>query len=96
MLSGNRNKELALLEQAALNIVNIVKTLRRMERVPMSYILSRVPGKTIVERAETVGVSRQAFYHWLHGRSRPSLQQAEKLAELTGIPLGDITAIEEE
>lgn len=95
MLNANRNKELQLLEQAALNIVNIVKTLRRMERVPMSYILSKVPGETIVERAAAVGVSRQAYYHWIHGRSRPSIQQAEKLAELTGIPLGDITHIEE-
>lgn len=90
MINGNRNRELDLLAQAAENIVKIVKDLKRMELVPMSYVMSKVPGETIVEKAANVGVSRQTYYYWVQGRSRPSLPQAERLAELTGIPIGDI------
>jgi DNA-binding XRE family transcriptional regulator len=92
----SRTAELLLLEQAAEKIQNIVKSLRRMDLVPMSYILARVPGETVVEKSAAIGVSRQTYYYWLHGRSRPSQPQAEKLAELTGIPVGDIMTVEEE
>lgn len=92
MTTGLRDRELAQLEQSIVNIMEIVKKLKRMQRIPMSYILSKVPGNTIVERAENVGVTRQAYYHWIHGRSLPSLEQAERIAELTGIPIGDIAS----
>lgn len=90
MATTNRDRELIKLEQAVVNVMERVKNLRRMQRIPMSYILSKVPGDTIAERAENVGVTRQAYYYWIHGRSLPSEQQAERLAELTGIPIGDI------
>jgi DNA-binding XRE family transcriptional regulator len=90
MINGNRNKELALLEQAAVNILNIVKELKRADLVPMSFIMSKVPGETIAEKVANVGVSRQTYYFWVQGRSRPSRIQAERLAKLTGIPVSDI------
>lgn len=88
-----RDTELLQLEEAAGTIMNIIKKLRRMELVPMSYILSKVPGDTIREKVENVGVSRQTYYYWIQGRSRPSLPQAERLAELTGIPIRAIMSV---
>ena len=81
------------MEQALDQIKEMVQSLRGMELVPMSYILNKVPGETIMEKAEAVGVSRQTYYYWIHGRSRPSPQQAERLAELTGVPMADIMTI---
>ena len=98
MTKGNRIKELALrakLEATAIELANIVKELRRVDLVPMSYVMSKVPGETIIEKMEKIGVSRQTYYFWMRGRSRPSPRQAERLAELTGIPIGDIRLLEE-
>ena len=92
MIDVNRTKELVKLEQAAENILNIVRDMRRMELVPMSYVMSKVPGETIVEKMAKIGVSRQTYYYWMQGRSRPSQRQADRLAELTGIPAVDISA----
>jgi transcriptional regulator with XRE-family HTH domain len=64
--------------------------LDRNERPKLTYVLSKVPGNPITEKAETIGVSRQTYYYWTQGQSRPSLPQAERLAALTGIPVGDI------
>ena len=95
MVNDSKFKELALrarLEASAADILSIVKELRQMSLVPMTYIMSRVPGETMVEKVENVGVSRQTYYYLVQGRSRPSLPQAERLSELTGIPLADIRA----
>jgi DNA-binding XRE family transcriptional regulator len=89
-----RSVELKQLAQAAKTIDKAVKLLQRMESIPMSYVLSKVPGATIVDRSEALGVSRQTYYFWMQGRSRPSLPQAERLAELTGITVEDIMSAE--
>lgn len=86
----NLAKELLQLEGAAETIKDVVKLLKRLELMPMSFILGRIPGHTITERAARVGISRQTYYYWLQGRSRPSPAQAEKLAEITGVPVADI------
>ena len=93
MAKSDRKKELVLrakVQQTAIDLAKLVKELREIDLVPMSYIMSKVPGETIIEKMEKVGVSRQTYYFWMQGRSRPSLRQAERLAELTGIPVGDI------
>jgi DNA-binding XRE family transcriptional regulator len=90
MIDLEQRKGLALLEQAAVNIMEIVKNIRQLELLPMSEIMAKVPGATVVEKAAEIGVSRQTCYYWLQGRSRPSLEQAERIAELTGISVHDI------
>lgn len=57
---------------------------------PMAHILARVPGESVSARARLLGVSRQTYYGWLNGRWRPNIQQAKKIAEVTGIPAGEI------
>ena len=86
----SRSKELVLLEQAAVHIMDTVKALRLLELVPMDYVMSKVPGETVAEKVEKVGVSRQTYYYWLQGRSRPSLRQAQRLTKLTSIPTTSI------
>ena len=58
--------------------------------LPIQEVLDRVPGRFVVDKAASVGVSRQSFYAWLHGISRPSLRQAKQLAKLTGYSVDDI------
>jgi len=57
---------------------------------PMSTILARVPGKSVIEKARAAGVSRQSFYSWLKGETRPSGAQAQVLAKLTGYSVEEI------
>jgi transcriptional regulator with XRE-family HTH domain len=61
-----------------------VTQIRDRLRLPMSAVLERVPGDTVIERAKSIGVTRQAYYAWLKGSSRPSRKQARRLAFLTG------------
>lgn len=83
-------RELLQLEENADEIKDVIKLLHRMELLPMASILERVPGETVTDKAHRVGISRQTYYYWLQGRSRPSLEVAERLAKLTGIPLRSI------
>lgn len=61
-------------------------------RRPMTDILKKVPGKTVADKARLCEVSRQAYYNWIRGLSRPTGKQAEKISLLTGIPVDDISA----
>ncbi|HEY2530302.1 MAG TPA: hypothetical protein VGJ20_20590 [Xanthobacteraceae bacterium] len=56
----------------------------RLTATPMSIILEKVPGASVIEKAKRVGVSRQTFYYWLSGVTRPNIKQARRLATLTG------------
>jgi transcriptional regulator with XRE-family HTH domain len=79
-------RELMTLEKSVGNIKDVIKLLRRMDLTPMDYVLELVPGETVTEKSNLIGVTRQTYYHWLNGRSRPSIQQAKRLSKLTGIP----------
>ena len=59
-------------------------------RLPMSDVLAKVPGKSVIERAAVIGVSRQTYYAWVRGASRPNTKLAKKIAALTKIPWQDI------
>ena len=59
-------------------------------RYPMTTILAKVPGDTLKERAERIGVSRQTMYVWAHEKFRPSLEQAVIISDLTDIPVWQI------
>jgi DNA-binding XRE family transcriptional regulator len=83
-------KHLLKLEEAAEIIRDAIRLLKKRELVPMTFILSKVPGDTITEKAEVCGVSRQTYYYWLQGRSRPAWDQAVRLASITGVPVADI------
>jgi DNA-binding XRE family transcriptional regulator len=65
-------------------------------RWPMADILAHVAGKTIAERAKMIGVSRQTYYQWLWEEVRPYGAEAQRLAELSGVPLAIISARAEE
>jgi len=64
--------------------------IRERFMLPMADVLNRIPGKTITQKAAACGVSRQAFYAWQRGVSRPNTKQAERLSELTGYDTEDI------
>lgn len=59
-------------------------------RLPMSVILDKVPGKSIQEKIDKIGVPRQTWYSWRAGDCRPNMQSAKKLARLTGYSVKEI------
>jgi hypothetical protein len=77
------DKIMAMKPDAA--VMAAMQQVRGMIKLPMSEVLIKVPGSTVVDKARVVGVSRQAWYAWKRGESRPNPQQADRLAELTGI-----------
>lgn len=62
--------------------------------LPMKDVLARLPVQKRTEQAKLLGCARQSLYDWVNERSRPNLQQAEKLAKLTGLSVKDIRARE--
>jgi transcriptional regulator with XRE-family HTH domain len=61
--------------------------------LPMAEVLSKVPGRTIKERARSIGVTRQAWYQWLDGTARPSAKRAKQLERITGYPADEIRGL---
>jgi DNA-binding transcriptional regulator YiaG len=62
----------------------------RLNAMPMSDILAKMPGDTISAKARTLGVSRQTIHYWLNGETRPDDVQARKLEKLTGFSVAVI------
>lgn len=59
-------------------------------RYPMKDILDKIPGQTLKERAEAVGVSRQTMYVWANECFRPQVELATRISNLTGVPVWQI------
>ena len=68
--------------------------LQRQLTIPMSEILEKVPGKTIGDKIKLLGITRQAWYQWMNGTSRPSQKRAEHLHKLTGYSVSEIRALD--
>jgi hypothetical protein len=69
----------------------IEKVQRLLTVVPMAVVLQQVlPGEPVAAKAKAVGVSRQTFYYWLQGVTRPNKKQAQKLAKLTDFSVDEI------
>lgn len=64
-------------------------------RYPLAAILAKVPGETLAERARMIGVSRQTMYVWAQERFRPGKEPAAVISKLTGIPVDQITELQE-
>ena len=71
-------------------IAERAKRLRTQLRYSMESILKKVPGDTVTEKAAACGVSRQAYYAWCNGISRPSLPQAKILSKMVGLTVEQI------
>jgi hypothetical protein len=78
-----RDTEDAGLRARALQLIDRMK-------LPMSSVLAKVPGDTVVEKADRIGITRQAYYLWLRGIARPNTKQSKRLAKLTGYKAIDI------
>jgi len=95
---ADRHKEaLRLVDRLiALNIPDAgaavyVRKLRERFKLPMSIVLDKLyPDLTIVDKAERLGVTRQAYYGWLYGTSRPNAKLSKRIAALTGFNWVDI------
>lgn len=73
-------------------VIALATEIRDRLKKPMADILAKVPGDTVAEKAAACGVSRQAYYAWLRGVSRPVGDPAKRIAKLTGIAEEAITA----
>jgi DNA-binding transcriptional regulator YiaG len=75
-----------------LSVLHAAAELRNRILHPMSDILEMIPAKSLSERARKIGVSRQTYYDWMVGKSRPNKIKAKRLSMLTGIPVEEIRA----
>jgi transcriptional regulator with XRE-family HTH domain len=64
--------------------------MRGRMRLPMTEVLAELGDFSVIEKAQRLGVSRQAVYGWLDGTSRPGPRMARKLARLTGFDADEI------
>jgi hypothetical protein len=53
--------------------------------LPMSAVLDKVPGESVLEKTKLLGISRNTWYCWYRGDIRPNKLQAAKLERLTGV-----------
>jgi hypothetical protein len=68
-----------------------LKLQRMMEVTPMWIILDQVrPGDPVAAKAKAIGVSRQTYYYWMNGTTRPNKKMAKKLASLTEFSVEEI------
>jgi transcriptional regulator with XRE-family HTH domain len=74
------------------------KMRNRLAATPMAVILAEVPpaGGSVIEKAKKLGVSRQTYYYWLDGTTRPNIIMARKIHRLTGIEIDKIRGREGE
>jgi transcriptional regulator with XRE-family HTH domain len=89
MKQENRNEALKLVRQLSKlspdpGVLQVLSQVQGWIKMPMAEVLAKVPGHNVTEQCRLVGVSRQAWYAWQRGESRPNPQQAKRLAELTG------------
>jgi DNA-binding XRE family transcriptional regulator len=97
---AERQKEALKLVERLIELEPDVGTLqyackmRERLKLPMSVVLDKLgqvyPELTVIERAEKLGVTRQAYYGYINGLSRPNARVAKKLAALTGFDANDI------
>jgi DNA-binding XRE family transcriptional regulator len=76
-------------------LANDLRAVAHKLRYPMAAILAKVPGDTLAARARAIGVSRQTMYVWAQEKFRPSTEQAQTIAELTGVPIEQIRDYQE-
>ena len=50
----------------------------------------RLGATTDAEKAELIGVDRVTMWRWRNGHLTPSLNRAMAIADLFGVPLGDL------
>ena len=57
----------------------------------MTVILAQVEGDSIAAKIDAIGIkSRQTYYYWRDGATRPSKKWAKRLAKLTGFSVDEI------
>lgn len=71
--------------------MHYARKMRERLRLPMSVVLEKLyPELSVVEKSERLGVTRQAYYGWINGISRPNAKLSKKMAALTGYSAEDI------
>jgi hypothetical protein len=68
-----------------------MKVQRLLTAVPMAAVLDQIrPGDPVAVKAKALGVSRQTYYYWLNGTTRPNKKQAKRLASMTEFTADEI------
>lgn len=80
--------------QALRTLSKLKARLALRKATPMSIILAKVPGKTVIDRAKALGVARQTYYDWVNEKARPNKLQAKKLHDVTGFSIKEIRGTE--
>ena len=68
-----------------------MKVQRLLTATPMTVILASLwPERSNIAKADALGVSKQTFYYWLDGTTRPNMKAAKKIARLTDYSVAEI------
>jgi DNA-binding XRE family transcriptional regulator len=65
---------------------------QKLHQKPLKPIIAKINAPTWKARAKLIGVSRQAMWRWFKepgapGSARPNIDQATRIAKLTGVPV---------
>lgn len=69
------------------------RKLRAQASLPMEKVMAKVPGDSIIAKADYLKVTRQTVYAWMDGTMRPNLKRARQLAKVTGYTVEQIRAL---
>lgn len=98
MFMENRKRVLDLAERATHATDRAIqrdarRMLARINAMPMSEILAKVPGDNMTQKAARIGVSKTAIWYWHHGYNRPRNKAAKRISQLTGLGVAEIRGL---
>lgn len=60
-------------------------------KLPMTVVLEKLwPDLPVRKKVKRLGVTRQAYYHWINGLARPDIDMCKLIARHTGFAAKDI------
>lgn len=95
-VQSDRDMLIAAIRQRELSVKKscnaLIAALKRRDQLqlPMAYILEYIPGENVTQKCELLNISRQTWYSWLRGATRPTEAQAKRLEEITGFHISQI------
>jgi hypothetical protein len=92
--AAQRLNELEALDLRSSKAYELIREMRQLLQPPptMREICDRLPGLTVIERAASIGVTKQALHNYIIGRYKPKADKVALMVKLTGVPAEVIRA----
>ena len=83
---SNRKRALELSDQ----LTKLHELSRHRNASLLASVIALVPGDSVKDVAHAIGTTRQTVWNWQNGMAKPKRKHVERLAELTGLQVGQI------